>query len=198
MIHEDGSMPHTLRRPIQVAGDMRDVDESVKIIERDVGLSVKLLRYLNSAYLARRGTIRSIRQAVMMLGSHGVARWALLIALTTNPGTPRELSMIALTRARLYQSLSWEAGADPEQLFTIGLLSLADALLGAPLETVLDELPLTEEQRNALLHHTGVAGAILGAVLSHGRGEFDLPASEPRAQRCSIAVAMRCAGPTAR
>ena len=152
-----------------------DVDESVRIIERDVGLSIKLLRYLNSAYLARRATVSSIRQAVMMLGTQGVARWALLIALTTGADTPRELSTIALTRARLCQSLSWEAGADPEQLFTIGLLSLADALLGVPLETALDELPLTEQTRDALLHHDGVPGAILGAVLSHERGEFDLP-----------------------
>ena len=152
-----------------------DVDQIVRIVEQDVGLSVKLLRYLNSAYLARRGTISSIRQAVMMLGTRGVAQWALLIALTTGPGTPRELSVIALTRARLCRSLAdGQAGADPEELFTVGLLSIADALLGAPLDGVLAELPLTAETRDALLHRKGVAGGILDAVLSYERGEFDL------------------------
>jgi EAL and modified HD-GYP domain-containing signal transduction protein len=153
-----------------------DVEDVVRIVERDLGLSVKLLRYLNSAYLARRGTISSIRQAVMMLGTRGVAQWALLIALTTGPGTPRELSLIALTRARLCRSLSdGQAGADPEELFIVGLLSIADALLGVPLEEVLAELPLTLETRDALLHRKGVAGEILDAVLGHERGEFDLP-----------------------
>ena len=153
-----------------------DVEESVRIIEQDVGLSLKLLRYLNSAYLARRGTVSSIRQAVMMLGTSGVARWALLIALTTGPGAPRELSLIALTRAKLCQSLGdGHTGADRDQLFTVGLLSLADALLGASLETILDELPLTAETRAALLDHDGFAGAILDAVISHERGEFDMP-----------------------
>jgi EAL and modified HD-GYP domain-containing signal transduction protein len=152
------------------------VEESVRIIEQDVGLSLKLLRYLNSAYLARRGTVSSIRQAVMMLGTSGVARWALLIALTTGPGTPRELSLIALTRAKLCQSLGdGHADADRDQLFTVGLLSLADALLDVSLETVLDELPLTDETRAALLGHEGVSGTILNAVISHERGEFDLP-----------------------
>jgi EAL and modified HD-GYP domain-containing signal transduction protein len=161
---------------IELQSSGTDVDTVVGIVEHDVGLSVKLLRYLNSAYLARRGTISSIRQAVMMLGTRGVAQWALLLALTTGPDTPRELSMIALTRARLCRSLGeGQAGVESEELFAVGLLSIADALLGAPLAEVLAELPLAEHTRDALIDRTGAAGEILEAVLGYERGEFDLP-----------------------
>jgi c-di-GMP phosphodiesterase len=150
------------------------IEELEQVIDRDVGLSVKLLRYINSAYVGMRGSITSIRQAVMMLGSRGVSRWALLVALTGGPSTPRELSVVGLTRARMCELLGSERDDVPsDQLFTLGLLSVADALLEVPLETIVEELPLADEVGAALLHRDGPAGAILDAVVSYERGEFD-------------------------
>jgi EAL and modified HD-GYP domain-containing signal transduction protein len=150
------------------------IEELERVIDRDVGLSVKLLRYINSAYVGMRGSITSIRQAVMMLGSRGVSRWALLVALTGGPSTPRELSVVGLTRARMCELLG--SGRDDiagDQLFTVGLLSVADALLEVPLETIVEELPLADEVAGALLRRDGPAGAILDAVVSYEQGEFD-------------------------
>ena len=145
------------------------------MIDRDVGLSVKLLRYINSAYIGMRGSIGSIRQAVMMLGSRGVSRWALLVALTGGPNTPRELSVMGLTRARMCELLGADLGdVAGDQLFTVGLLSVADALLEVPLETIVEELPLADEVSAALLRRDGPAGAILKAVVSYEQGDFDV------------------------
>ncbi len=150
------------------------IEELEQVIDRDVGLSVKLLRYINSAYVGMRGSITSIRQAVMMLGSRGVSRWALLVALTGGPSTPRELSVVGLTRARMCELLgSDRQDVDSDELFTLGLLSVADALLEVPLETIVEELPLADEVGAALLRRDGPAGAILDAVVSYERGEFD-------------------------
>jgi c-di-GMP-related signal transduction protein len=150
------------------------IEELEQVIDRDVGLSVKLLRYINSAYVGMRGSITSIRQAVMMLGSRGVSRWALLVALTGGPSTPRELSVVGLTRARMCELLGSEReDVAGDQLFTVGLLSVADALLEVPLETIVEELPLADEVGAALLRRDGPAGAILDAVVSYERGEFD-------------------------
>jgi EAL and modified HD-GYP domain-containing signal transduction protein len=52
-------------------------------------------------------------------------------------------------------------------------LSVADALLEVPLETIVEELPLADEVGAALLNRDGPAGAILDAVVSYERGEFD-------------------------
>ena len=163
-------------------GGSATIEELEQVIDRDVGLSVKLLRYINSASIGLRGSISSIRQAVMMLGSRGVSRWALLVALTGGPNAPRELSVMGLTRARMCELL----GADvrdvaADQLFTVGLLSVADALLQVPLETIVEELPLADEVSAALLQRDGPAGAILEAVVSYEQGDFDVATLRSRA-----------------
>jgi EAL and modified HD-GYP domain-containing signal transduction protein len=154
-------------------------DELEQVIEHDPGLSVKLLRYINSAYFGMAGQIASIRQAVALLGARGVTRWAMLVLLTGAPDAPRELSVIALTRARMCELLGGgRADVRAEQLFTVGLLSVADALLQTPLETLVAQLPLADEVAAALVHRRGPAGAILEAVLSYERGEIGPAATE--------------------
>jgi EAL and modified HD-GYP domain-containing signal transduction protein len=65
-----------------------------------------------------------------------------------------------------------------ETLFTIGLFSVADGLMAAPMEEVLDSLPFSEEIRAALLRQEGPKGELLKAVIAYERGEFPaLPAA---------------------
>ncbi|HLJ04052.1 MAG TPA: HDOD domain-containing protein [Solirubrobacteraceae bacterium] len=178
----------TLAAVAQMQGAGGDIDELVKVIDRDLGLSVKLLRYINSAYFGMRSQITSIRQAVMMLGSRGVSRWAMMVALTGGTAAPPELSVMALTRARMCEVLaSARSEVAGDEMFLIGLLSLADALLDVPLAVVLDELPLADHLAAALLERSGPAGAILDAVISYEVGSFE--ASSVQAHRGTVADA---------
>jgi EAL and modified HD-GYP domain-containing signal transduction protein len=163
----------TLAAVARMQGAGASIEELEAIVDRDIGLSVKLLRYINSAYFGMRSRVTSIRQAVMMLGARGVSRWAMMVALTGGTAAPTELSLMALTRARMCELLA--AGRDDvaaDEMFTIGLLSLADALLDAPLERVVAELPLADRVVDALLLREGPAGAILDAVTSYEIGSF--------------------------
>jgi EAL and modified HD-GYP domain-containing signal transduction protein len=166
------------------------IEQLEDVINRDVGLSVKLLRYINSAYFGMRHKIGSIRQAVMMLGTHGVSRWALLVALTGGPSAPRELSVTALTRARMCELVGTRyTDVDPEELFTVGLLSVADALLDLPLEAIVSQLPLSDGVEDALVRYGGKAGSVLEAVVTYERGDFEAPSV--RAHRHGLALAYR-------
>ncbi len=172
----------------RLQGQSADIEDIVPVIEQDVGLSVKLLRYINSASFGMRSQITSIKQAVMMLGARGVSRWALMVALTGGPNTPRELSVMALTRARMCEILGMgyaDLGAD--ELFTVGLLSSADALLDRPLETIITELPLADEISTALLEKAGPAGRILDAVVAYELANF--AAESVQAHKAGVAVA---------
>jgi EAL and modified HD-GYP domain-containing signal transduction protein len=155
-------------------------EELEQTIARDVGLSYRLLRYLNSAYfnLARR--VASVREAIVMLGVHAVRRWATLIALSGTEDTPHELTVTALVRARLCELIgrqgpaaNGEAEANGEAFFTVGLFSVVDAIANAPLAKVLDALPLTEDVHAALVEHRGPMGDALAAVLDYERGNLD-------------------------
>jgi EAL and modified HD-GYP domain-containing signal transduction protein len=158
---------------VRLQGDKASIEELERVIDHDVGLSVKLLRYINSAYFGLRSNIGSIKQAVMMLGARGVSRWALMIALTGSPSTPRELAVTALTRARMCELLGVSRGdVGADELFTIGLLSVADVLLDRPLATILADLPLADGPAAALLRREGSSGAILQAVIDYEVANF--------------------------
>jgi EAL and modified HD-GYP domain-containing signal transduction protein len=154
-------------------------EELEATIARDVGLSYRLLAYLNSAYfnLARR--VGSVREALVLLGMQAVRRWATLIALSGAQDTPHELTVTGLVRARLCELIcrglhgDADADAEPEAYFTVGLFSIVDAIAHAPLVQVIEALPLTEGARDALLHHSGPMGDALAAAIAYERGELE-------------------------
>ncbi len=146
-------------------------EELEQTISRDVGLGYRLLTYLNSAYfnLARR--VASVREAIVLLGVQAVRRWATLIALAGAEDTPHELTVTALVRGRMCELIGRDhESADAEACFTVGLLSVVDAIARAPLAQVLDQLPLTDEVQHALVDHVGPLGSALAAVLAYERG----------------------------
>src|SRR5262249_30780409 len=67
------------------------VEELELIIERDVGLSYRLLRLVNSSFFSLRRRIDSIRAAVVLLGQRNVKNWATLLVLADVEGRPSEL-----------------------------------------------------------------------------------------------------------
>lgn len=163
-------------------------EELERVILRDAGLSHKLVRLVNSAFVGVRREIGTVREALTLLGTVAVHRWAMLLVLAELTDRPSHLLAAALHRARLAELLAGErellagerellAGergiAVPDRAFTVGLFSVVDALLGAPLPELLDELPFDERTRRALLDHDGPEGRLLSDVLAFERGEFE-------------------------
>jgi c-di-GMP phosphodiesterase len=168
----------TVVKLYQLQRDDAALEEIVAVIEQEVGLGVRLLRYINSAYFGFSGRVRSIAQAATMLGSRGLSRWALIVAsLGSEHRIPRELALLALTRARACElvGLDYDDSLDSDELFTIGMLSTCDAVFRMPIEQVVSELPLEQHVVDALLHRSGPAGAILRSVTDYEQGEFLAP-----------------------
>jgi EAL and modified HD-GYP domain-containing signal transduction protein len=163
----------SLRRLSELtAGDV-SFEDLERVIASDVGLSLKLLRYVNSAFFALPRTVNSVREALSMLGVRTVRRWATVMTISSIPEVPDELVALALRRAHMCEILAGSAlPEERETLFTIGLFSVADALLDAPMSDVLDSLPFTEEIQAALLRREGPKGELLAAVTAYERGEF--------------------------
>ncbi|HTW42510.1 MAG TPA: HDOD domain-containing protein [Solirubrobacteraceae bacterium] len=151
-----------------------DMDELHQIITRDAGLSMRLLRYANSAYLSIPRRVGSVHEALVWLGAREVRRFALMVALAGAPDIPDVLLVTALVRANMCQLLSG-AGDSPtgDSYFTVGLFSVADALVNAPMEHVIEQLPFREDIAAALLDRSGELGELLGEVIAYERGEFD-------------------------
>jgi EAL and modified HD-GYP domain-containing signal transduction protein len=146
-------------------------------VSTDPALSLRLLRAINSAALSLPQRVSSIRQSVMLLGPRTVRQWALVLLLSGVGEQRGPLLTTALTRARTCEAIGLAKGApDPDAWFSVGLLSVSDALAGAPLADVVAELPLCDEVAAALVQRTGGKGAALSAAIACERGE--LPAGD--------------------
>lgn len=144
-----------------------------EIITRDPGLSMRLLRYANSAHVALPRPVGSVHEALAWLGAVAVREFALVAALAQVPDAPGEVLVTALTRARTCQQVSRRLpGANSEESFTVGLFSVAEAVANAPIESIVGELPLREDVASAVIRGDGELGRLLEAVIAYERGDF--------------------------
>jgi EAL and modified HD-GYP domain-containing signal transduction protein len=58
------------------------------------------------------------------------------------------------------------------ELFTVGLFSVIDALLDTEIEEALAGIPLAQDIRDALVNHTGPMGQLLACVLALEAADF--------------------------
>ncbi|HTW13368.1 MAG TPA: HDOD domain-containing protein, partial [Solirubrobacteraceae bacterium] len=111
---------HTIVELYRMQRSDASLEELVALIEQEVGLGVRLLKYMNSAYFGFSGRVRSITQAATMLGTRGLSRWALIVAaLSGSNPIPRELALLSLTRARACElvGLDYDEDLDSDELF---------------------------------------------------------------------------------
>jgi len=145
-------------------------DALASLISSDVSLCHKMLRYINSPATGLRQEISSIQQAVVLLGLSTIQNWVTLLAMSDLHGKPPVLLNTALVRARCCELLARAAGLEtPESYFMVGLLSVVDGLLDQPMEQVLEQLPLPEGFKLALLTGQGTQGEALRCVMTAER-----------------------------
>ena len=147
-----------------------------EIITRDVSISYKLLRYINSAYYRRMNEISSIKQAIVLLGEKGIKSFLSLIAMTNlSQDKPDELIRSSVIRAKFGELMSNHIIARPNssELFTLGLFSSIDALLDDSMENIMAKLPLAEPIKTALINGDGNLKPYLDIVKCYERGDWE-------------------------
>ena len=152
-----------------------DIDGLNEIVSRDVAISYKLLRYVNSAFFSLPAKVESLHQAMMYLGLDLVKRLIMVLAMAGVEDKPHELLTTALVRAKLCETLSVLHGhGNQDCCFMVGLFSVLDALVDMPMEEILPSLSLAEEINDALLNKQGVAGQALQSVIAFEQGQWQL------------------------
>jgi EAL and modified HD-GYP domain-containing signal transduction protein len=160
-----------------------DLHELEDLVKNDVALSVKLLRFVNSASVGLPRSVDSISQAIGLVGTERMRQWATLLALAQAGDKPSELMRVALIRAHMCEALCPFYGVDPGQGFTAGLFSILDAYFDCEMRQLLADLPLASEILDALLKGDGLLGVILERILAYERGEWEqcpVQAVEPK------------------
>jgi EAL and modified HD-GYP domain-containing signal transduction protein len=158
--------------------DNADIERAVK---RDVTLALNLLRLVNTPAVGARQRIDSVSQALLVLGRRQLQRW-LQIMLYAEPATrghnQTPLLMLATTRGRLMELLAQRLRPGQRYLgdiaFTVGIMSLMDVLFGIPMADIVEQIPVSDEIRQALLVRSGFFGELLKLAESIEQSDDDV------------------------
>ena len=127
----------------------------VEIIQTDLSISYRLLKYINSARFSLRGKIESIQRAVNMLGRQNLRQWLQVVILSDINSTDKgqELVRISVLRGRFLQLLAalHPTPFPPESMFLLGFFSVLDAILDQHMDQVLDEISLDPDIKETLV-----------------------------------------------
>jgi c-di-GMP phosphodiesterase len=142
-------------------------------IKHDALISINLLRLVNTPAVGARTRIDTLGQALIVLGRRQLRRW-LQILLYVKPGAAQQfaspLLQLAATRGKMLELLTerlrpgQRTSADIG--FTVGIMSLMDAMFSVPMRDVLASIQVQDEVRAALLSREGDFGRMLILVES--------------------------------
>lgn len=127
-----------------------NIDTLAEEIEHDVSLSFKLLKLINNSSKRTKKKIRSIKQAILLLGLTDLQKWVYILAYRESgrkkdAGVYEELMKTSLFRAKLCELMAKEIGyRNYSEYFLVGMFSLIDSLLEKPMNIILKQLPLSD------------------------------------------------------
>jgi EAL and modified HD-GYP domain-containing signal transduction protein len=145
-------------------------------IKRDVVLSYRLLKIVNSAYYGLNYTVNGILHAITICGLIEVRKWVTLIVFNqSGTGKPNELIRMGLIRGIFMEKLAIQLHQrrNKDEYFMVGLFSLADAILDAPMETIMEETHLSREICEPLVTGRGDRADLLQIIRHIERAEWD-------------------------
>lgn len=152
-----------------------DYIKIASVIEENVDMSYKLLRLVNSYTLL--SEITSIRHALSMVGLIEIRNWLNLIFLTsTCEGSPNEILRLSLVRSKFAELICDEFGlrSIKYEVSLAGLFSMLDALLERPLDSILDELKISDDIKNAIhLNPKSRLYSVYKIVIDYETGDWD-------------------------
>ncbi len=177
----DKPLPENKLAILQVLHSLQDpnitVDELELLVKKDVSLSFKLIRFLNSAAVSLPKKVESVKQGLIFLGLNTIKSWATLIAFSNIESATSELMTTALIRAKLCSQLANAFDCEQDSAFMLGLFSPLEAILQKPMAEILKSLPIETEMKEALLlKGNNPLGELLLFIIAYEQGTLiELP-----------------------
>jgi len=148
--------------------DVQSIKESIKA---DPSITYRLMHFLNSAAFGFQVKIESVAHAIRMIGIKRLKYWlrmAVMVDLNVQGNTP-ELYVMGLNRGRFLEELVEQgqmASLNPDSMFLFGMLSLIEAMLEVPLDTIIGNLPLSDDIQSGLFDPDSTYGKYLKLVIA--------------------------------
>lgn len=127
-----------------------NIDVIASLIMRDMSLSYKLLRFINTLAFGVPKRISSIKQAILTIGLQETKKWILVLTLHEmgegqGQGRIKALVDYSLTRARMCELLAKHEGKNnAEEYFLTGMFSLINVIMKREWDDILTLIPLSD------------------------------------------------------
>ncbi|CUX71885.1 HDOD domain protein [Clostridium sp. C105KSO15] len=163
---------------VEVSKDEPDIEQIEEIIKRDAALSYALLKIVNSAYFALRRRVSSIRQALVTMGISQLKQWVYLLSFKNDFDNDESLEAtmkVSFLRANFAMALSDHIQGLPiirSEVYMMGMFSTLQYMIAAPLEEILEEVPVAQEIKDALIRQEGICGTLYKLILSYENAEW--------------------------
>ncbi|EPJ49564.1 MAG: hypothetical protein OFPI_24640 [Osedax symbiont Rs2] len=174
---EGSKVKPTQAKLLSIVQALQDPDVSSsdleKLIIQDPVFTYKLLRIVNSSANNLVREIDSVLEAINILGIAEMKKWALIIAMLSNQGKPEELPRQLLIRGHMCEKVACVSGIEDTSGYMIaGMMSGVNALLDIGLKELLEQIPLTQEIKAAIISGEGIMGKILHNTIHFAHGNW--------------------------
>lgn len=160
----------------EVSKDEPDMDVIEQIISRDAGLTYSLLRMVNSTYFALRKKTTSIKFALVTLGISRMREWVYMLSMSVSgDSSAEEILKMSFLRATFSQELakrSYGLEITPSEAYMMGMFSCFVYMVDATMEEILQELPVNDAIKKALLTREGKPGQLYSLILAYEKAEW--------------------------
>ena len=160
---------------MEVTKEEPDIELLEQIISRDASLTYALLKMANSAYFAVRHQTASIQQAIVRVGIDQLKKWVYLLSFKEEENTSEELLKASFMRASFASALVKKMDDFPinsSDAYLMGMFSTLDYMIDAPMEEILNGIPVVEEVKEALISKEGKAGRLYELLLCYEKAEW--------------------------
>ncbi len=161
----------------ETVNDEPSFEKLSSIVKSDMSLTYKLLRLINSPAFYSNSEITSINHALTMLGLNEIRKWVTLIMLRDiSSEKPEEIIKVSLIRAIFSEQVACHFGLEHREMeaFLLGLFSLIDTIMEKPLFEVLEQLPLKEDVKSALMGVKNPFHDLLKLLKFYEKGNWDM------------------------
>ena len=161
---------------LRLLAEDADIDALEQAFKEAPDLTLRLLKTASSVGMQQVRTVRSLRNAILLVGRAQIGRILQIMLFAGHYGadfTSDPLVQTAAIRGRLMENLAEASGLGGlrGEAFMVGILSLANSVFGQSMIELLQALNLDESLQKALLHRQGPLGALLTLVEASERIE---------------------------
>ena len=151
-----------------------DVDKVEYVIKTDIALTYKFLKFINSSYFNFLQEIKSIKQAIMLIGREELRKWLSILSVAEMASVNDGYANSIIIRAKFCEEIAKIIHCeDSASAFMVGLFSNLHLMIEKDINYVVKELPLNFEIKEALLGGKNIFRDILDLALAYENIESD-------------------------